>query len=178
MKTTPRRVFGILCTLWIMGAVTFGGETIPAPLAPRLVAIVVPDLDRAKTWYGEMLGFTAVEEKAFPEMGLRICILRLGEFELELVQNRNAVRRADLPTEKEIEGFAKLAFAVGDLDKLNSRLVAARATIVRGPSKSTRTGQGRYMLVRDDSGNLLQFIESPAPQALTPDTFLEPPRES
>lgn len=156
-----RCVFGILSILSVMGAVAVGAEAVPAPLAPRLVAIVVPDLDRAKTWYGEKLGFAAVEEKVFPEMGLRIFILRSGDFELELVQNKNAVRRAELPSGKEIEGFAKLAFSADDLDKLHSRLVAAGASIVRGPSKSTRPGQGRNMLVRDDSGNLLQFIETP-----------------
>jgi catechol 2,3-dioxygenase-like lactoylglutathione lyase family enzyme len=160
---TRRLVVGVLGALWVLGSETVGAEAIPVPLAPRLVAIVVPDLARAKTWYSDLLGFTAVEEKAFPEMGLRICLLRSGEFELELVQNKNAVRRADLSSEKEIEGFAKLAFTVGDLDKLHSRMVAAGTTIVRSPSKSTRTGQGRYMLVRDDSGNLLQFIESPVP---------------
>src|SRR5688572_6180405 len=99
---TRRLVVGILGALFVLGSETFGAETIPVPLAPRLVAIVVPDLARAKTWYGELLGFTAVEEKAFPEMGLRISLLRSGEFELELVQNKNAVHRADLPSEKEI----------------------------------------------------------------------------
>ena len=69
MKRAPRRVSGILCTLWVMGAVTFGGETIPAPLAPRLVAIVVPDLDRAKTWYGEMLGFRRSRRRRSPRWG-------------------------------------------------------------------------------------------------------------
>ena len=130
-----------------------------AALRPRLAGILVPDLDRAKRWYRDTLGFAVVEEKVFPEAGLRLCFMRSGTFELELVENKKAVPRMEA---QEIEGWAKLAFAVDDLGKLHRRLLARHATVVSGPAKSTRTGQ-LHMLVRDDSGNLLQFFEARVP---------------
>jgi ketosteroid isomerase-like protein/catechol 2,3-dioxygenase-like lactoylglutathione lyase family enzyme len=129
-------------------------------MTPSLVGVYVPDLERAKAWYQRSLGFSPVEDKSFPELGIRISFLRLGSFELELVENKKVLARSVLGRGKEVEGIAKLAFNVSHLGPLHERLRKAGATIVDGPSKSNRTGQ-LQMMVRDDSGNLLQFFERP-----------------
>src|SRR5688572_1940493 len=78
-------------------------QTPVTSMRPSLVALQVDDLDASVRWYTSYLEFRPKERKAFPEHGLELAILVLGDFELELVENAKTLRKSQLLAGKEAE---------------------------------------------------------------------------
>jgi catechol 2,3-dioxygenase-like lactoylglutathione lyase family enzyme len=55
-------------------------------MTPQCVNLSVADLDATERWYVTKLGFERVHRKRYDQMSLEIAFLRLGDFEVELIQ--------------------------------------------------------------------------------------------
>jgi catechol 2,3-dioxygenase-like lactoylglutathione lyase family enzyme len=125
-------------------------------LRPHHVAINVPDIDAAIAWYDDILGF-AVEKRDFIRgFRGRNALLKLDDFRIELFQNERVVPRANddpsNPAGTEAIGFRQLAFAVDDRRGFTEMLKRKGVNITR------ELPDGTALFVRDNSGNVLEFV--------------------
>jgi catechol 2,3-dioxygenase-like lactoylglutathione lyase family enzyme len=139
-------------------------ESLSRSIKPSLVALSVPNVDEAINWYRNNLGFVVKEKKDFPQYSLRIAFLELNGFEIELVEDKKSVSLAAihkyLPEADDgtkIQGFVKLAFTVGDVAALASRLKSKGVRFQIDITKSNRKEGTEFFIVRDNNGNWLQF---------------------
>ncbi len=126
-------------------------------LRPHHVAINVPDIDAAIAWYGDVLGF-AVEKRDFiRNFRGRNALLKLGDFRIELFQNEKVVPRADDgsdPAGTVAIGFRQMAFVVDDRRGFTEMLKRKGVNITR------ELPDGTALFVRDNSGNVIEFVPS------------------
>ena len=132
-------------------------------------AIVVPDLEKAREFYGEILGFTMVEEMSWDNpspvhdqiTGLensaaRAYLMKCNNTYLELFQYASPVSdhkgrqpRADEP------GIRHLAFEVDDAQVAYDRLIRAGGIPMNPPYNFPEGGSAVYC--RDPFGNIVEF---------------------
>ena len=125
-------------------------------LKPHHVAINVPDIDAAITWYCDILGFTVAKRNFIPGMTYPHAMLNNGDFNIELFQPPKITPRpADEsapPAGSDAIGFRQMAFAVDDLHALTETLKKKGANITR------ERPDGTALFIRDNSGNVLEFL--------------------
>ena len=124
-------------------------------LKPHHVAMNVPDIDEAINWYSDVLGFMVEKRDFIKGFHGRNALLRLGEFRIELFQNDNIIPRPEEevpPPGTEMIGFRQLAFSVSDLHKFTEMLERKGVDITR------KRSDGTVLFVRDNSGNVLEFM--------------------
>jgi methylmalonyl-CoA/ethylmalonyl-CoA epimerase len=123
--------------------------------------ISVPDLDAAIAWWRTVLGFEL--ERRFPITAIpaEVAMLRNGPLHIELFQVPDA---KPLPDERRLpdtdvltHGNKHLCFAVAN--------VRAFADVLRGRGADIvwvrDMPQGSGMFIRDNAGNLLEFVQEP-----------------
>lgn len=122
----------------------------------------VPNLDDSIAWYQRMLGFELERRFHIAPIPADVAIVRRNDMRLELFEVQKATvlpedRRypdRDLQT----HGNKHVAFVVRDamqtLEQLESR-GADIAMVVNAP-------HGRGFFVRDNAGNLVEFVEEPS----------------
>lgn len=120
-------------------------------------ALVVSDLERARRFYGEVLGLSEVPRpRSFTFAG---CWFRGNGFELHLILDRDTTAPAGFGElgAGAARGLAHhLGFEVADLAAAEAHLRAHGATIVGGPLPR---GDGAVQLyVLDPDGNFLEFF--------------------
>jgi catechol 2,3-dioxygenase-like lactoylglutathione lyase family enzyme len=132
------------------------------PLQPYLVAVSVPQVDESVRWYREVLGFTLVSRKDYPDYGMTIAIAAGEGIRLELVQVRNSVApSAVVPgyqNPASLHGFGKVAFYVADLRAWETRLRSRGAKFQLEPRENPADGSTSF-IVLDHDGNWLQFTQ-------------------
>jgi len=133
-------------------------------LRPDHAGISVGDLDASITWYRDMLGFELIRVVDIPdaEEAGRVALLRYGDFILELFSVPGA---ASLPEERRhpttdllTHGIKHVAYAVPDIAALMEDLKAKGADVVW--DIAVHDGS-LCAFVRDNSGNLVEFVERP-----------------
>ena len=125
------------------------------PLKPHHVAINVPDIDAAIAWYGDVLGFEVEKRDFIKGFRGRNALIKQGDFRIELFQNEKIVPR----TEEQVSapgtvmlGFRQLAFTVEDRQKFTEMLER------KGVDITMRRPDGTATFIRDNSGNVLEFM--------------------
>ena len=139
----------------------------PAVGPPQLVALNVPDLEASVAWYRDNLGFVQKNRKEFPQVGVRIAMLELGGFWLEIVEKKDSVSppsiQEKLPAIDDwdrVQGIKKLAFEVDDLDAFANRLRSRGVRFYTGVIGDANDPVfGRSVIVVDASGNWIQLCE-------------------
>lgn len=134
---------------------------------PSLVALNVPDLEATIAWYCETLGFAVLDRREFPDYGMRIALLKLGGFRLEIVEKQQSISQKTIqdkvPEIKDwdtVHGIKKLGFRVDDLDALVTRLKARQVEFLTGiMGDAADPILGKSVIVLDNSGNWIQFTE-------------------
>lgn len=128
---------------------------------------MVSNLDSSILWYMGKLGFEVDNQvQEFPDYGLKIGFLRLGDFYLELVENSGSVKKQGLPLapDAQLNGMIKLGFLVDNIDTLFNGLkqlgdvdfVTSVGTLP--PSELEIPWPKRFFIVNDQDGNMLQFF--------------------
>ena len=124
-------------------------------LKPHHVAINVPDIDAAITWYGEILGFTVERRNFIRGASGQNALLKQGDFRIELFQSEKIIPRPEEenvpPPGTEMLGFRQLAFSVDDRHKFTEMLER------KGVEISMKRPDGTALFIRDNSGNVLEF---------------------
>ena len=123
--------------------------------------ISVPDLDAAIRWYGDVLGFALERSFEIPAIPARVAMLKRDALRLELFEVPGA---KPLPPERrepnldlKTHGNKHVAFAIESVDAAETELRARGADIVF----VGRFQFGSNIFVRDNAGNLLEFVEQP-----------------
>jgi catechol 2,3-dioxygenase-like lactoylglutathione lyase family enzyme len=155
LKTLPALYLFAFCA-------TAGVAQVEAPsLRPSLVGLQVDHLDASVRWYVSQLGFQQKVRKDFPELKLKLAILALQDFELELVENAKTVRKTDALAGKDsndITGFAKVTFTVNGVAALFHRLKSQGARFAIELRDSNAEPDKQHFVVLDPDGNWLQFV--------------------
>ncbi|HXG76796.1 MAG TPA: VOC family protein [Gaiellaceae bacterium] len=120
--------------------------------------LIVSDLERARRFYGDALGFEEVPRPAgFTFAG---AWFSCGETEVHLLAEADTTGRAGMPEPGRSVAFglaSHLAFEVDDLDAARARLAAHGVEPVGGPLPR---GDGVVQLfVRDPDGYVLELFE-------------------
>jgi len=141
------------------------GTTAAARLRPDHAGLSVKDLEASIAWYRDMLGFELVRVVAIPdaEEEGRVALIRHGDFVLELFCLPAA---APLPegrrhpaTDIRTHGVKHVAYVVPDLAALMDELKAKGVDLVWDIAVHDGTP---CAFVRDNTGNLVEFVERPA----------------
>ncbi len=143
---------------------TVSPKAVDAP-TPKLIAITVSNLDNSIEWYKTHLQFETDTIMEFPDYDLRIGLLKLGDFFLELIDFENSVSKCELslPDGKtEINGFFKMGFQTNDIEELYSELKDNKAKVVAPidflPPIKGKNWPEKYFLIEDPDGNYIQFF--------------------
>ncbi len=126
-------------------------------------ALSVPDLDASIDWYRRILGFEVADRFDHPKVkGAEVALLKNGSMHIELFKLPDAVAaepaRSDPHADLLTHGHKHIAFAVLDVDAAAEVLRARDADIVW----VGRADRGSIIFLRDNAGNLIEFVESAA----------------
>lgn len=127
---------------------------------PHHVGLTVADMDRARAWYADALGFALQLAFELPG-GARGAMLRSphgARMELFEVAEPSPGRSWQEPhTAMLTRGLGHVAFEVDDLDAVFAAVLAAGGAEVWAPRPSPEPGR-RMAFVHDLDGNLLELI--------------------
>jgi glyoxylase I family protein len=133
--------------------------------------LVVPDLERARRFYTEALGFeyirdygwgaeqSEVAEQAIGVAGTstRCVLMKCGNCFLELFEYLTPAPQGDPRLRRACDyGIAHLAFQVDDIDSVFDRFVAAGGVSHNRP---VRAGEAVSTYVRDPFGNIIELMQ-------------------
>jgi len=125
-------------------------------LKPHHVAINVTDIQASINWYGDILGFSVSRRNFIPTSTSQNALIKNGDFYIELFQHEKIVPGAENentePPGTEALGFRQMAFYVDDIQALTDFFKKKGVNITR------RRPDGTVLFIRDNSGNVLEFI--------------------
>jgi catechol 2,3-dioxygenase-like lactoylglutathione lyase family enzyme len=128
----------------------------PAPAARgAFIALSVADLEASIAWYRDTLGLR-LSSRPVDSAAVKVAILEGEGLLVELIQHADAAAMP-APASAPGQGIFKAGFFVSDFDAALARLRATGAQIAFGPYPA-KDGQRANVIVRDNSGNLLQLF--------------------
>jgi catechol 2,3-dioxygenase-like lactoylglutathione lyase family enzyme len=123
-------------------------------------ALSVADMQASAKWYSEKLGLKVVMEEP-KRAGSAVTVLEGGGLIVELIQDDNALplsQAAPASTRREsVHGLFKGGALVEDFEQTVAMLRARAVEIAYGPF-AARENQRANVIIRDNSGNLIQFF--------------------
>ncbi|MFT3790959.1 MAG: VOC family protein [Rudaea sp.] len=129
--------------------------------------ISVPDLEASIAWYRDVLGFELLRRFHMPSIPADVAMLGNGPMHIEVFQLADA---APLPEDRRVpnldlrtHGTKHFSFAVDDARVFAEELERRGADIVWVKTFP----QGINVFIRDNSGNLIEFVEKPRPESTT-----------
>lgn len=156
-------------------------SSMPNIFQPQLMAIVVENLEQSLNWYAQVLEGTLERPiDSFPDYGLRIAFLQVGEFHLELIESKTSIQPADLlpNTDAYLGGWFKMGFMLSDIKTKYDQLKGIDALdFVTGigelpASNLPITWPTQFFLLKDPDGNYVQFFDGGAEKEPTPWLFM------
>ena len=140
---------------------SFKGKT-DVSLRPLHLGISVPNMDESIAWYTDILGFSLISDNFIEPIKARVAFLKHGEFSVELFEIEGA---KPLPEEQRIpnldiqtHGTKHMAFAVEHIHEFVDRLKEKDVDI----AMDVFPMEGDLVcFIRDNSGNLLELIQTP-----------------
>jgi len=125
--------------------------------------ISVPDLDAAIAWWCNVLGFEVERRFPIPSIPAQVVMLKNGPLHIELFQVDGAKSLPDERREPDTDvcthGNKHVSFAVESVRGFADELKARGADIVW----VKQMAQGANIFIRDNAGNLIEFVEAPKP---------------
>lgn len=123
--------------------------------------VSVPNLEEAILWYQQMLGFEVERRFPIPQIPANVAMIKRGELRFELFEVPNA---NPLPEDRRFPdrdnrtiGNKHVAFCVTDVAALEQQLRDKGADI----AMVVNAKHGRGFFVRDNAGNLIEFVTDP-----------------
>ena len=123
----------------------------------------VPDLEASIRWYRDVLGFEVEHRFEIPKARATVAMIRRGALRMELFQVQAG---QPLPEERRVpdldlqtHGNKHVCFGVQSVDEAERELRAKGVDIVF----VGRVMHPPNIFMRDNSGNLIEFIEQPHP---------------
>ncbi|GED97467.1 methylmalonyl-CoA epimerase [Gordonia crocea] len=132
------------------------------------VGIAVPDLDAAKAWYAEHLGFATLHEEENAEQGVREAMVGPAGTDgalIQLLAPLNSESTIAKFLDRNGPGLQQLAVRVTDIDEVVARLTGAGLRVLYPePRRGTADSRINFVHPRDAGGVLLELVE-PNPEA-------------
>ena len=126
--------------------------------------ISVPDLDASIAWYRDVLGFELARRFRIDAIPAEVAVVKNGPLHIELFQVPGAQpaspERRTPDRDLHTHGNKHVAFAVADVRSLAQELARRGAEIVW--VKDFELGSNAF--IRDNSGNLIEFVQGALPQ--------------
>jgi methylmalonyl-CoA/ethylmalonyl-CoA epimerase len=124
--------------------------------------ISVPDLEASIRWYHDMLGFEVENRFEIPSARARVAMIKRGPLRMELFEVEDG---KPLPDDRRVpdrdlqtHGNKHVCFGIRSVEQAEQELRAKGADIVFvGRLKDLAPN----IFMRDNSGNLIEFIEQP-----------------
>lgn len=116
------------------------------------VRILVSDVERAKAFYVEALGFEVVEQ-----WGPAIAIIRRGDTDLWLSGPKTSAAKAWTDGTQPVPGlgFTRPVLDAGDLNVVLAKVVEAGGRVCNGPLKGPG---GTQTIIADPDGNTIELF--------------------
>ena len=129
--------------------------------------ISVPDLSNAIAWWQHVLGFEVARRFPIPAIPAEVAILRNGPLHIELFEVPGAKplpdERRTPDTDVHTHGNKHVSFAVHSVREFAAELRRRGADIVW----VREMPHGSNIFIRDNAGNLIEFVEEPQPTQTT-----------
>ena len=132
-------------------------------MRPYIAAMLVPNAEETATWYEENLGFEIVKEKDYTDQGLKVKIVEINDFQIEIIENEESVSPEKCVSKYDyskptIQGFMKLSFLVDDIEYLVAKLKEKKVEFTMNLTMLNEI-KAKCCLILDLNKNLIQFIE-------------------
>jgi methylmalonyl-CoA/ethylmalonyl-CoA epimerase len=131
------------------------------------VGISVPDLEASISWYEKTLGFACEQRFRIEAIPASCAMIRNGPMRIELFEPDHPL---PLPADRRTPDIDNLthgnkhgAFAVDDVPALTEEFRRRGVDIVW----VKKMGTGGAVFIRDNSGALLEFVQSPRPSQIS-----------
>ena len=125
--------------------------------------VSVPDLDAAIVWWRTVLGFEVAERFPIPAIPADVAMLVNGPLHIELFQVAGAKplpdERRQPDTDVYTHGNKHVSFAVDNVREFAAELRRRGADIVWIKEMK----HGSNIFIRDNAGNLIEFVQSTKP---------------
>jgi methylmalonyl-CoA/ethylmalonyl-CoA epimerase len=125
--------------------------------------VSVPDLEAAIAWWRAVLGFEVAARFPIPAIPADVAMLVNGPLHIELFQVAGAKplpdERRQPDTDVHTHGNKHVSFAVDDVREFAGELRRRGADIVWVKEMK----HGSNIFIRDNAGNLIEFVQSPRP---------------
>ena len=138
----------------------------PARFSFHHGGVSVPNLDESIEWYRSVLGFELETRVHLAHIPADIAFIRNGDMRMELFELAGAT---PLPESRRIpdedlmtHGNKHVAFVVDDARQFAAELAQRGADVVWVRDMP----DGTAAFVRDNSGNLIEFLNGPAPKGV------------
>jgi catechol 2,3-dioxygenase-like lactoylglutathione lyase family enzyme len=135
--------------------------SVPIELRFHHGGVSVPDLEASIRWYREVLGFEVEHRFEIPKAHAKVAMLRRGALRMELfeVEHGKALPEERRVPDRDLQthGNKHVCFGVQSVDAAERELRAKGVDIVF----VGRAMQPPNIFMRDNSGNLVEFIEQP-----------------
>lgn len=123
--------------------------------------VSVPDLEEAIAWYGRVLGYEVEKRFTIEAARSRTAMVKKGALRFELFEVEGAAPlpedRRHPPRDVQTHGNKHVAFRVADLDAFLAEMAGKGADI----AFVVREAFGKGCFLRDNAGNLIEFVEEP-----------------
>lgn len=121
------------------------------------IAVTVQDMERAVTFYRDVLGFEVLGQLLLNEGTFKLVYLQAGAARIELFAFTEEGRRSETVDRNEDLGFKHIAFSVDDVDAVARRLKAHEVPFTVEPADAP--GGVRLAFFHDPDGNLLEIVD-------------------
>ena len=124
------------------------------------IGIAVKDIEQAKKFYTEFLGMKALGEEVVEEQKVKVCFIRCGDSEIELLESTSPDGPIAKHIEKKGEGIQHIALRV---DNIEAAIADLMAKGVRMIDEKPRYGAGgakiAFVHPKSTGGILLEISE-------------------
>ncbi len=121
------------------------------------IAVTVQDMERAVTFYRNVLGLEVLGQLLLNEGTFKLVYLQAGAARIELFAFTEEGRRSETADRNEDLGFKHIAFTVDDVDAVARRLQAHDVPFTVEPTDAP--GGVRLAFFHDPDGNLLEIVD-------------------
>ena len=122
----------------------------------------VPDLEASIAWYARVLDFAVEARFEIPPANAKVAMLKRGELRIELFEVTGAASlppdRRHANTDIKTHGNKHVAFAIESVDAV-VRVLKERGADIEFVG---RFEFGSNIFIRDNAGNLIEFVEAPS----------------
>lgn len=124
------------------------------------VGISVYNMEESLDWYSKNLGYELISDEYIPPLGARICFIGNDTFQIELFRYDNPKKMPEdrlVPnTDLQTVGTKHIAIATDDMEALKDRFIKNGVDIAH----EVAMNKDKVMFIRDNSGVLIEFIQS------------------